>query len=388
MPIGDALALCAGQVEAAYRIDPETQAWTRYFRDRPEISNLAALGDCQGVIALGSGVSAASTPSDETLQATANGMRGCPLQGKWSIIVWDGDDGTDAEGALAICGEGAVAAAYSIEPETQVWSRYFAGRPEISNLSPFGNMQGAIALGGTGAPATPTPSPTPTPTATPTPTPTAAAAGGPPTDHVDSFHFALDMSMEMDGLEMTFASEGDFEAPDSFSCDLTASMEGITIIDQRVVVIGDDAWIDTGAGWRETSSFDFEVLSMVGMCPGSPSFWEGFSLEVAELALLPGQHETKNGEPAIHYSLAEFYEAFAGLGLIPEALEGVSIDAFDIWLAEDGYWLVSLGTEMSMEADLIEEFIGLPPGEIESISLAMSIDITGANDTRIRVRAP
>jgi len=171
MPVSDALAFCPQQVDVAYRIDPDTQGWTRYFRGRPEISNLDTLDYGQGVVALGGGVSAAATASDEAVRATANGMLGCPLQGKWAIAVWNGDDDTDAEQALATCGEGAVAAAYSIDRETQMWSRWFDGRPEISNLSAFNNMGGAIVLGGTEAPATPTPSPTPSPTPTPAPTP-------------------------------------------------------------------------------------------------------------------------------------------------------------------------------------------------------------------------
>ena len=153
MPIDDALAFCPQQVNVAYRINPATQAWSRYFSGRPEISNLTALDDCQGVIALGAGVSAASTAGDESPGATANGMLGCPLQGKWAISVWDGDDGTDAEQALGTCGEGAVAVAYSIDPDTQMWSRWFAGRPEISNLTALNNMQGVMALGGTRTPA-------------------------------------------------------------------------------------------------------------------------------------------------------------------------------------------------------------------------------------------
>ncbi|GAG17490.1 unnamed protein product, partial [marine sediment metagenome] len=126
----------------------------RYFRGRPEISNLATLDNGQGVIALGSRVSAASIVNDEPLRAAANGMLDCPQAGKWAIAVWAGDDGTDTEQAFATCGEEAVTVAYSIDPDTQLWFRWFAGRPEISNLTALNNMQGIIALGvGTPTPA-------------------------------------------------------------------------------------------------------------------------------------------------------------------------------------------------------------------------------------------
>jgi hypothetical protein len=49
---GQALATCgAGVVDFAYYIDPNTQAWSRYFVGRLEISNLLTLDDMQGVIA-------------------------------------------------------------------------------------------------------------------------------------------------------------------------------------------------------------------------------------------------------------------------------------------------------------------------------------------------
>ena len=51
---GQALATCgAGAVDFAYYIDPNTQAWWRYFVGRPAISNLLTLDDMQGVIAHG-----------------------------------------------------------------------------------------------------------------------------------------------------------------------------------------------------------------------------------------------------------------------------------------------------------------------------------------------
>jgi hypothetical protein len=51
--------------------------------------------------------------------------------------------------ALATCGESAVAvaAAYYIDPDTQVWWRWFAGQPDISNLLTLDGGQGVITLG-------------------------------------------------------------------------------------------------------------------------------------------------------------------------------------------------------------------------------------------------
>ena len=103
--------------------------------------------------ALGPGVS-------EAQQGT---MHNCPQAGKWAISVWEGDDDTDTGHALDTCGAGAVAAAYALDPQTAAWSRWFAGKPEVSNLPPLDGMQGVLALGAAGAPP-----PAATPTATST----------------------------------------------------------------------------------------------------------------------------------------------------------------------------------------------------------------------------
>ena len=106
-------------------------------------------------------------------EAQQDAMHNCPQTGKWAIAVWDGPDGTDTGQALATCGETAVAAAYYLDPVTQGWERWFAGRPEVSSLKTLNDMQGVIALGGVSAPE-PTATPTLTPTAGETPTATPA----------------------------------------------------------------------------------------------------------------------------------------------------------------------------------------------------------------------
>ena len=90
-------------------------------------------------------------------QAQQGAMQNCPQAGKWAISVWSGDDGRETGQALATCGEGAAVAAYYLDPETQVWWRWFAGRPQVSNLSMVNDMQGVLALGSAQVQATPGP---------------------------------------------------------------------------------------------------------------------------------------------------------------------------------------------------------------------------------------
>jgi len=180
-PTGEALATCgAGTVDFTYYIDPDTQDWVRYFVGRTEISDLLALDNMQGFFAHGTVAAPPSTPTatpaagdpyaepmaeewtvdfGDSLTASLMGahtpmstpapgrMVGCPAAGKWSLAVWTGSDGTDTGQALAACQAGAVAAAYYMSPDTQLWSRWFPGRPEVSDLQALNDMQAVIALG-------------------------------------------------------------------------------------------------------------------------------------------------------------------------------------------------------------------------------------------------
>jgi hypothetical protein len=106
-----------------------------------------------GIVALASVLGAASSGAQQ------GAMDNCPQAGRWAVAVWNGDDGTAINDALATCGENAVSAAYYLDPQTGGWLRWFPGRPDISSLTTLNNLQGVIALGGFGSAMTPTPSP-------------------------------------------------------------------------------------------------------------------------------------------------------------------------------------------------------------------------------------
>jgi hypothetical protein len=101
-------------------------------------------------------------------EAQPGSMHNCPPAGKWSIGVWEGSNNAAATDALATCGAGAVDAAYSLDSATGAWSRWFAGKPDVSNLAQLNDLQGVLALGSATGPA-PTPVVTATPAATVTP---------------------------------------------------------------------------------------------------------------------------------------------------------------------------------------------------------------------------
>src|SRR3972149_10462046 len=77
-------------------------------------------------------------------QGQQGSLHNCPQPGKWAMSVWDGADGADTGQALATCGAGSVDSAYYIDPDTQVWLRYFVGRAGVSDLETLDSMQGLI----------------------------------------------------------------------------------------------------------------------------------------------------------------------------------------------------------------------------------------------------
>ena len=150
-PTWEAVATCGpGAVSAAYSLDPDTQGWWRYFPDRLDLSNLGAVDDMQGIMALGSGSAVGpvgpAPPAGSTFQ-----LQDCPQPGKWSISTWGGPNSTATGQALATCST-SVAAAYALDPQTEGWLRYFDGRPDVSNLVIIDGMQAILTLGGAAAP--------------------------------------------------------------------------------------------------------------------------------------------------------------------------------------------------------------------------------------------
>jgi hypothetical protein len=108
-----------------------------------------------GMLALGLLSLAWDQVTNSTEAIVPGTMQNCPQAGKWAISVWDGDNGTAPEQAFATCSGGGIAVAYYVDPQTQAWSRWFAGRSDISNLSSLSDKQGLLTLGAATGP-TPT----------------------------------------------------------------------------------------------------------------------------------------------------------------------------------------------------------------------------------------
>jgi hypothetical protein len=204
-------------------------------------------------------------------QAQSDSMQNCPPAGKWSIAVWEGESGASADDALATCGAGTVAAAYSLDPQTGGWSRWFSGKPDVSNLPPLSDLQGVLALGAGGGPAT-----TPTPAATPTP-------AGPPMPGtgdvtlVSTNAFTTTSSVLIDGESRRMHVVG--ELRNDSSAPRSAGEITITIYDASDNVIG-SRWnyaFDNIIMPGRTTGFSLNYPSLIYFSGETNDFPEGWT---------------------------------------------------------------------------------------------------------------
>jgi hypothetical protein len=254
-------------------------------------------------------------------------------------------------------------------------------RGEVEQPSPTSEARSAPASEATPEP---TSEATPEPTSEATP---ASSAGVWPSNSLESFRFSADMSVQVDG-GLVLSSEGEFEAPGRLGCAVTASLDGATVGKDELVVVGGDAWLDSGGGFEATTADNSDVVQDLALCPGSPHFWEGFDF-IQNPGPLPGQPETINGVDATRYSLGNAVEALKSIGLLPTELEGMTINTFDVWVAKDGGWPVALDVDISADAQAAAQTFGLPPGEAgQQARITMRVDITDVNASDIHVEEP
>jgi hypothetical protein len=177
-------------------------------------------------------------PQSGSSEPQSGAMHNCAPAGKWSIAVWDGDSGTAPDDALATCGPGSVDAAYSLDPLTQAWSRWFAARPELNNMPDMNYLDGLIAMGSAAGPAATT---TPSPTVTATPTPTPPVAG--PQVRVETV--AEDDEVRNEGMMVICPGIPPFPPGDSRATDADTCNDD-----------NDDIWEDLHASYKLSVTYE------------------------------------------------------------------------------------------------------------------------------------
>jgi hypothetical protein len=222
--------------------------------------------------------------------------------------------------------------------------------------------------------------PTSAPTASPTDEPTDSADPGDDTDLTGAAEalagltsYQIDITVSGIVPAASGASAVTMSAivdHDNDAVDFTMSgFEGLTTGEEglRVILIGDDAWLDLGTG------------TFIAQ-PGGAGSFEGMVDSLAPASLLTSVpedalagplvvgEEQKNGVATTHYRLDSSVPGFAdSLGSDGEA---------DIWIAADGGYLVS----MSMS--------GVTEVDGEQVELVMSFDVSRINDPTIDIQPP
>jgi hypothetical protein len=241
----------------------------------------------------------------------------------------------------------------------------------------MGVLEGTIEPPGT---------PTREPTATVGPPPTATPFIAPPnapTEVLRSFRFEFSLEIESEGRKVFIHSDGEYQAPASSVCHLAASYElrGISR-EMSIVITGDDVLLDDVLDIDPSTRDDPVVQRNVSFCPSQPAFWAATSL--SEFADVAGASDTKNGVAGSRYSLDSTEHRLSRL--LPA---DIPASTFDVWLADDGGWVVSLEAEVTGEAQRIlsaafpeaSAFIG----EDEQATIRIRLDLSDPNDPAINI---
>jgi hypothetical protein len=224
------------------------------------------------------------------------------------------------------------------------------------------------------------------PTSESTETPPAADGGGPsasgavstvlaPTSALGSFRYSAQISVEVEGETLTLRSSGAFEAPDSMSCVVSGSAGGFTFDMGKLVIIGNSAWLDLGSGWAPAGTSDPGVVDNLELCPSSAVFWQNLGLP-GDLGGIQGPVMMVNGVEAVRVSVAGLVQSLPGLGIIPSGLEGATVRTFDMWVAQDGGWVVAAALDAAFS------------DEEGDARIQMRVDVTSPNDQSISVVPP
>ena len=287
---------------------------------------------------LASGWILAAGPSE----AQSGSMHNCPPVGKWSIAVWEGESGTAAADALATCGAGTVAAAYSLDPQTGGWSRWFAGKPDVSNLPPLSDLQGVLALGAAAGPVV-----TPTPAATPTP-------GAGDVSLVSSNAFTRTMGITIDGedRELTVVGELRNDSPSDRSAG-EITIRFYDAADQMLGVRKTYAFDDIIRAGR-TTAFHESLPSLLYFSDETNDYPDGWTRY--EITLSPHDPSEYEDKP-VDITVESVQVADGGLHVTGNAVNASSktvsaygVTAYVIYRREDGS-ILNAGQDYGLNAN-------------------------------------
>ena len=226
------------------------------------------------------------------------------------------------------------------------------------------------------------------PQGTPTPRPTPKPLGNvSPTDALNTFRASYELSIQGQAT-FTLRSEGTYVAPDRYTCTVTGLVGGVTMGQDQIVGIGRRYWFNDGSGMREISSSSPVLVDDLPLCPSVPVFWLAYS-DFSNFRGFPDRKELVSNTVARHFAVDEALHSAAALGLKMPFLEGVTINSFDIWIADQGNWPVALQMDFSGDARALSSSFHFP-GEAPAgqARITIHVAITQPNDPHIDIQPP
>lgn len=235
--------------------------------------------------------------------------------------------------------------------------------------------------------------PVPTPTIPPL-TPTATAENGSALP-LQRYHYSVSFTLQTkrrarNVRDVVVKTEGVYEAPDKHAFAYTIA-SGKGALRQRLVLIGDRAWLKAGDGrWRQVPVGDETVreLLAVAFSPAREGFLGGerYGRMRDAVRRLPAAEETVNGVAVHHYRVSEAGREFFQAFLAEEALLAHAKDfSWDLWLAQEGGWPVRLRASSTVTKALaVNRALRVPAPAV----WVLQIDISRPDDPRLAVRPP
>ena len=209
---------------------------------------------------------------------------------------------------------------------------------------------------------------------------------------VQTFRHKLTFSISTEGSKLFgIETKGDFVAPNRFTCQQGLSLGFLTLPGDSVTVIGKDAWINDGDGYRATDDLDESVAEITNACLGAARLWQQFPVDLSSLKESEAILDTRNGVEALLFDLSESLDVVEPFGPVAVKAEGESIKEFKVWLDKDGGWLAGMSITIVTNAEALEADLELPDVEVEEgqeFEFNVSAEISDVNAPGIEVNPP
>jgi hypothetical protein len=200
-----------------------------------------------------------------------------------------------------------------------------------------------------------------------------------PTVLLDSFTGSFETEFQFPGGSIVLRSDATFVDGDQ-DCTVNSDAGAGEEQEERAVVVGDDAFYEQGGEGVRTDLDDPDVVQVLTNCVSSDAFWDGFPSD-----LPAGEPADFNGIPAQRIDLLEAGEQ------LDESLDlpaGFDAEQFDIWIADDGGFVVGASIRYSGPARSCRELLGGAAVSGEPCTVRIDVRIADPDDGSLRVTLP